>query len=203
MKDSVLLSGTLKLNLFVAMSEITRKFRLLTPLMYLTIPPSVWPLMPELIRMNTEDVKALIERRGRTEHLDYFEQLVPTDQPVPEDRKRIYHLESVAGQLLLASWQPLADQFYSLIFFLLGAPDAYTALVEEVRTAFSTSDAIDTESTAPLKYLQACQRESLRLHQATVDGLPRVSPGAVVDGQYVPKGVSVFLSFLLSAIPPG
>ncbi|KAK8133493.1 hypothetical protein PG984_005505 [Apiospora sp. TS-2023a] len=202
MKDSVLLSATLKLNLFITMSEITRKFRLLTPLMYLTIPPSVWPLMPKLIRMNTEDVKTRIERRGRTEHLDYFEQLIPVDQPVPEDRKHIYHLENVAGQLLLASWQPLADQFYSLIFFLLGAPDAYSALVEEVRTAFATPDAINTESTATLKYLQACQRESLRLHQATVDGLPRMSPGAVVDGQYIPKGVICQISYFAAARSP-
>ncbi|KAK8038630.1 cytochrome P450 [Apiospora rasikravindrae] len=202
MKDSVLLSATPKLNLFIAMSEITRKFRLLTPLMYLTIPPSVWPLMPKLIRMNTEDVKTRIDRRGRTEHLDYFEQLIPANQPVPEDKKHIYHLENVAGQLLLASWQPLADQFYSLIFFLLKSPDAYAALLEEVRAAFATSDAINTESTATLKYLQGCQRESLRLHQATVDGLPRVSPGAVVDGAYIPKGTICQISYFAAARSP-
>ncbi|KAK8094938.1 hypothetical protein PG997_001623 [Apiospora hydei] len=202
MKDSILLSATLKLNIFITMSEITRKFRLLSPLMYLTIPPSVWLLMPKLIRMNTEDVKTRIKRRGQTDHLDYFEQLIPTDQPVPQDRKHIYHLENVAGQLLLASWQPLADQFYSLVFFLLGAPDAYAALVEEVRTAFATSDAINTESTATLKYHQACQRESLRLHQATVDGLPRVSPGAIVDGEYIPKGVICQISYFAAARSP-
>ncbi|KAK7947852.1 cytochrome P450 [Apiospora aurea] len=194
MKGSVLLSATLKLNLFITMSEVTRKFRLLSPLMYLTIPPSVWLLMPKLIRMNTEDVKTRIERRGQTDRLDYFEQLIPAHQPVPQDRKHIYHLENVAGQLLLASWQPLADQFYSLIFFLLGSPDAYATLVDEVRTAFATSDSMNTESTATLKYLQACQRESLRLHKATVDGLPRVSPGAVLDGKYIPKEVGYFIA---------
>ncbi|KAK7921594.1 hypothetical protein PG985_009616 [Apiospora marii] len=181
LKDSVLLSGTLKLNLFVTMSEVTRKFRLLTPLMYLTIPP-----------------RASSAAAGRST-LDYFEQLVPADAPVPEDRKHIYHLENVAAQLLLASWMPLADQFYSLIFFLLGAPDAHAALVQEVRSAFATPDAITTDSAATLKYLQACQRESLRLHQATVDGLPRVSPGAVVDGQYIPKGVICQISYIAAA----
>lgn len=148
--------------------------------------------------MYNEDVAARIRLRGRTEHLDYFEQLIPGDQPVPTDKKHIYHLENVAGQLLLASWQPLADQFYSLIFFLLRQPDAYSTLVKEVRDAFSTSDAISTETTANLKYLQGCQRESLRLHQETVDGLPRVSPGAVVDGAYIPKGVGFPLTFASS-----
>lgn len=189
MKDSTLLSATLKLNLFLTMSQITRKFRLFGPLMYITIPPSVWFVMPRLIGMNHQDVKARIERRGKTEHLDYFEQLVPADKPSPENKKDIYQLENVAGQLLLAGWQPLANQFYSLIFFVLKEPEVYTALVKEVRDAFTTYDTINTETTAGLKYLQACTYESLRLHQETVDGLPRVSPGALVDGAHIPQGV--------------
>lgn len=191
MQDSVFLSSTLKLNLFLTLSQITRKCRLLSPLAYLAIPPSVWFVMSKLINMNTKDVKTRIERRGKTEHLDYFEQLVPADQAVPTDKKQIYHLENVAGQLLIASWQPLANQFYSLIFFLLREPQAYAALVEEVRAAFNDINAINTESTGTLKYLHACAQESLRLHQDTVDGLPRISPGAFVDGTYIPQGVSL------------
>lgn len=150
--------------------------------------------MPRLVNMNTQDVKERIERRGKIEHLDYFEQLLPADTPVPEDKKQIFHLENIAVQLLLASWQPLANQFYSLIFFLLKNPTTYAALVEEVRTAFTDYDAINTSSVGNLKYLQACARESLRLHPETVDGLPRLSPGAVVDGRYIPQGVSAFAS---------
>jgi hypothetical protein len=146
--------------------------------------------MPKLMNMNTEDVKARIERRGNTKHLDYFEQLLPSDKPVPEDKKHVFHLENIAGQLLLASWQPLANQFYSLVFFLLKEPDAYAALVKEIREAFTEYAAIDTEALGSLSYLHGCVQESLRLHQDTVDGLPRVSPGAVVDGNFIPQGVS-------------
>lgn len=145
--------------------------------------------MPQLINMNSKDVKARIERRGNTEHLDYFEQVMPYDKPVPEDKKHIYHLENIAGQLLLASWQPLTNQFYSVIFFLLKEPDILAALVKEVRDAFEESDAISIEAVGTLKYLNACVQEGLRLHQDTVDGLPRVSPGAVVDGRFIPQGV--------------
>jgi cytochrome P450 len=141
--------------------------------------------------MNTQYVKARIERRGKTEHLDYFEQLLPFDKPVPEDKKQIFHLENIAGQLLIASWQPLANQFYTLIFFLLKEPNICVALVDEVRTAFADYDAINTETVGTLKYLVACVQESLRLHQDTVDGLPRVSPGAIVDGTYIPRGVGI------------
>lgn len=189
-KDSTLLSATLKLNLFLTMSQIKRKFRLLHPFMYLTIPPSVWSSMPKLIGMNHQDVEARLGRRGRTEHLDYFEQLAPAEMQPPEDPKHIYYLENVAGQLLLAGWQPLANQFYSVVFFLLREPEAYAFLVEEIGRAFAACGDINSETTAGLKYLQACAHESLRLHQDTVDGLPRVSPGALVDGEYIPKGAS-------------
>jgi hypothetical protein len=194
--DSILLSSTLKLNLFLTMSQVTRKFRYFSFLAYLTIPPSVWFTIPKLLKMNTQDVKIRIDRRDKIEHLDYFEQLVPSGKPIPEDRKQIFHLENIAGQLLLASWQPLANQFYSLIFFLLQESDVHVALVEEVRAAFADSDAINMETVGTLKYLPACVQESLRLHQDTVDGLPRVSPGAVVDGKHIPKGVSIAVSFV-------
>lgn len=191
MKDSVFLKSTLKLNLFLTMSQITRKFRILTPLMYLTIPPSILSSLPKLMAMNSEDVKTRIERRGQTEGLDYFEQLLPADKPVPQEKSEMLHLQNVLGQLLLASWQPLANQFYSLLFFLLSERDAYEALIQEVRTTFRNYDEINSEKTAKLEYLRACLSESLRLHQETVDGLPRVSPGAVVDGVYIPPGVSL------------
>jgi cytochrome P450 len=175
----------------VAASQLTRKFRLFTVLQYLTIPPSVWFALPKLIKLNTEYVRARIERRDKIEHLDYFEQLLPAEKPIPDNKKVIFHLENVAAQVLLASWQPLANQFYSLMLFLLKEPDAYTVLVEEIRGAFADYAAIDIEAVTSLKYLNGCVQESLRFHQETTDGLPRVSPGAVVDGEYIPQGVSV------------
>lgn len=147
--------------------------------------------MPKAMRMNAEEFETRIQRRGKTEHLDYFEQLVPADKPAPKNKKEIYHLENVAMQLLLAGWQPLSNQFYSAIFFLLTTKpnNAYENLVKEIRNSFPDSNTINTESTAGMKYLSACIQESLRLHQETVNGLPRRSPGAVVDGKYIPKGV--------------
>lgn len=191
------MNASLKLNLFITMSQVVRKFRsgLFTLLPYFTIPPSVWPSLPSLMKMSSQIVQDRIGRRGELDHLDYFEQLIPSDTgtPVPDDKKHIFHLENVAGQLLLAGWQPLANQFYSLIFFLLREPDLHTykALVEEVRTGFADYNSINAErlSTAEFRYLQACVSESLRLHQETLDGLPRISPGAVVDGEYIEKGV--------------
>ncbi|KAI1366623.1 cytochrome P450 [Xylaria arbuscula] len=193
--------ATLKLNLFLTLSQITRKFKIiarmiLTPLMYLSIPPSIWLTIPNLITKNANDLQQRIDRRGNTEHLDYVEQLLPFNKPIPE-KKELFHIQNVAGQLLLASWQPLANQFYTIILFLLKEPDVYEALVSEVRTAFSDDSEITIGSLAAgnLRYLQACVSEGLRMHAETVDGLPRISPGAIVDGHYVPQGVICQISY--------
>ncbi|ETS83618.1 hypothetical protein PFICI_05494 [Pestalotiopsis fici W106-1] len=204
MRDSIPLKSTLKLNFFLAMSQITRKFRILSPLMYLTIPPSIWFTLPKLMAMNSENIKARIELRNQRDHSgsDYFEQLIPADKPVPHGKKEIYHLENVLGQLLIASWQPLANQFYSLLYFLLGEPQAYAAVVKEVRAAFLNYDDITSESTTKLEYLKSSTNESFRLHQDTVDGLPRISPGAIVDGTYIPSGVTCQISYFAAARSP-
>ncbi|KAI0434881.1 cytochrome P450 [Xylaria sp. FL1042] len=208
MKDTLFLNSSLKLNLFLTLSQISRKFSfatrvILTPLIYLAIPPSVWFTIPALLKTTTRDFQKRMDRRGNTEHLDYIEQLLPFDKPIPE-KKELYHLQNVAAQLLLASWQPLANQFYSIILFLLKEPDAYATLVSEVRTAFS-NDAditIGNIATENLRYLQACVSEGLRLHAETVDGLPRISPGTNVDGHYVPQGVICQISYFSATRSP-
>ncbi|RWA06309.1 hypothetical protein EKO27_g8804 [Xylaria grammica] len=208
MKDSPFLSSTLKLNFFLTLSQITRKFNfaarvVLTPLMYLSIPLSIWLTIPSLINKNSEDLRQRIDRRGNTEHLDYVEQLLPFDKPIPEKRE-LFHIQNVAGQLLLASWQPLANQFYTIILFLLREPDVYAALVSEVRAAFSQDSDITLGSLSAgnLRYLQACVSEGLRIDAETVDGLPRISPGATVDGHYIPQGVICQISYFSATRSP-
>uniref|UniRef100_A0A8H7KE28 Uncharacterized protein n=1 Tax=Bionectria ochroleuca TaxID=29856 RepID=A0A8H7KE28_BIOOC len=176
MKDSVLVRSTFKLNMFILMSQIVRKFRLLTPLAYLTIPPAVWFDMLELLKLNTDDVQARLKKRHNIEHLDYFEQLVPVNQPIPQDQKEIYHLQN--------------------------EPDAYATLVKEVREEFPDYEAIKLDSIESLKYLQSCANESFRLHQETTDGLPRISPGAMVDGTYIPQGITCQISYFAAARSP-
>jgi cytochrome P450 len=116
--------------------------------------------------------------------------MLPIDQPVP-GKKELFHIQNVAGQLLLASSQPLGNQFYIILLFLPKDPDVYANVVSEVKAAYDDGGEITLGSVARenLKYLQACVSEGLRLHVETTDGLPRISPGAVVDGHYIPQGV--------------
>lgn len=148
------------------------------------------------MKINSQEVQKRIDRRGQTNHLDYFEHIVPANQPAPTDKKQITHLEQIAGQLLVASWEPVSNQFYSVIYHLLQNQDSYQLLVKEIRDAFRSYENITPDSVANLKFLHACLHETFRLHQNTADGLPRMSHGAVVDGTYIPKGVSPLLIIL-------
>ncbi|KAI9641172.1 hypothetical protein NHQ30_010602 [Ciborinia camelliae] len=141
-----------------------------------------------------------IERRGKTEHLDYFDQLISSDAPAPKDKKQINHLEQIAGQMLVAGWEPMSNQFYSSIFFLLKEPNAYKSLVKEIRGEFKSYNEIIHDTVANMKYLHACLQETFRIHQNTSDGLPRMSPGAIVDGNYIPRGVSTSNSQLVGLL---
>lgn len=49
--------------------------------------------------------------------------------------------------------------------------------------------AITGDSTVKLRYLSAVIEESMRIFAPISEGLPRKSPGAVIDGHYIPPGV--------------
>ncbi|RYP71037.1 hypothetical protein DL770_008176 [Monosporascus sp. CRB-9-2] len=170
------------------MNQITKKKSpLLTPLIFLAIQASVIRSLPRVLSLNSKEVQARIERRGKIEPLDHFEQLCPEDGVGPTDKKRRAHLEQVAGQLMLAGFDPIANQFYSTIYFLTQKPQVFS-LLKEVRDTFRNYNDINPDGLAPLKFLHVCLQETMRLHINASFGMPRISPGAKVDGIYVPKG---------------
>lgn len=52
-----------------------------------------------------------------------------------------------------------------------------------------------------LCYLHACLWEWLRVFPSNNTGLPRYSPGVVVVGHYIPKGLYLSDKFICSAFP--
>ncbi|KAM7215485.1 Cytochrome P450 [Rhypophila decipiens] len=212
MQDSIALKGALKLNLLLTMSQITRKLPMLKPLMYLCIPPSIILLMPKVLKMQSEMIQRRLSRRDdTTKHLDYLEQIVPSNSGDPKSsspaqassytKAELLHIENIATQLLLAGWMPITDQIYSLTLFLLREPEAYHRLTTEIRTAFAKYDDITISSADHnhCQYLHACVQEALRLHPQTSDGLPRISPGAIIDGNPIPAGVICQISYFAAS----
>ena len=81
----------------------------------------------------------------------------------------------------------------SSVYFLLHNESAMERLLEEIRGAFSSEEAITVTSTQPLAYLDAVLNEVLRVHHPTPINLPRVVPreGRTIDGTFVPGNTIV------------
>lgn len=98
--------------------------------------------------------------------------------------------------LVLAGSETTATSL-SGFFFHMGVAEnrhVYDKLVEEILGAFSNEDEIDMKSTAALPYLRAVIEENLRMFPPAAETPPRMSPGAELNGEFIPKDVS-FQSF--------
>lgn len=105
--------------------------------------------------------------------------------------------------LVLAGSETTATALSGL-FFHLGLSrfrHVYHKLVEEILGAFGSEEEIDMRSTARLPYLRAVIEENLRMFPPAAETPPRVSPGAELDGEFVPQGVSAVLSLLVAILP--
>jgi hypothetical protein len=190
-KTSDFLEAIIGTNLFGTVNQISKKFPLLSPLMLLFIPPRILRTLPRVVKINKQEMQRRIDERTSIKHLDYFETLIPANSDVVTGKERT-HLEQVAAQLLVAGYDPISDQFYGSMFQLLKNPDMLKTLTEEIRCSFHSYDDIAPDALLQLQYLHACLMESFRMFNTLPSGLPRISPGASVDGVYVEKGVCYF-----------
>jgi cytochrome P450 len=126
--------------------------------------------------------------------LDHFEQLLSADAQVPT-KKEQKHIEVITGHLVTAGYEPITSQIFCTIMFSLTEPESLKLLVNEIRGEFKSYDDINANAFHFLKFLHASLMETLRYTVLSSNGIPRVSPGATVDGHYVARGVSLILPF--------
>ena len=171
--------------------QLSKKQPLVAFLAPLFVPLRVWRTIPAVFKANSEEVKARIDKRGKTTHPDFMDYMISPEDPPPATKQELTHIEQVAFQMFIAGFDPVQITFYAVLFFLLQHPDILAILTTEIRDKFSSYDDITSESLTKLNYLQAFISETFRMHLTTPTGMPRISPGAMVDGVYVPKGVSL------------
>ncbi|KAK3292010.1 cytochrome P450 [Chaetomium fimeti] len=183
--------GTSFVGTLVQLSKRVTIIGLLAPVF---VPLRVMRSIPAVFKANKAEVQARIDKRGKTKHPDFMDYMISPEDPPPASKKELTHIEQVAFQMFIAGFDPVQITFYAVLFFLLKSPKARAILTEEIRSAFESYEDITPEALARLKYLNAFIHETLRVHLTTPTGMPRLSPGAVVDGVYVPKGIVVQLS---------
>uniref|UniRef100_A0A0B7KD80 Isotrichodermin C-15 hydroxylase n=1 Tax=Bionectria ochroleuca TaxID=29856 RepID=A0A0B7KD80_BIOOC len=193
-KRSVYLDVLLGFNKFATVLQVFKRFPLIKPLQYCFLPISKISSIAQIEAAVKNGVLQRIERRGTLEHPDYFDCILPGEKPLPANKKESYLIGSLALQVMFANFSALSDWLYGTIYLLTDdeGQECYKELVAEIRGTFESFDDINATALASLPYLQACLEESLRLIPGGLHtGLPRLSPGATVDGHYVPKGTHV------------
>ena len=100
-------------------------------------------------------------------------------------------LQSQATLLTIAGSETTATALCGITYFLCRDSRAYKKLSNEIRGAFADYEEITGRTTEHLPYLKAVIDEGLRLYPPIAAGLPRVSPGEIVDGHFVAKGTIV------------
>lgn len=103
-------------------------------------------------------------------------------------------LTAHASTLIIAGGETTAHSLSSAVYYLLKTPLVLEKLKSEVRTRFKSYEEIDSTAASQLQYLHAVIHEALRIHPSGAQGFPRISPGVVIDGQYIPAGTEVFTS---------
>lgn len=89
----------------------------------------------------------------------------------------------------IAGGETTAHSLSSAVYYLLKTPEALEKLQSEVRSRFKSYEEIDATAASQLPYLQAVIHEALRIHPSGAQGFPRISPGVVIDSNYIPAGV--------------
>ena len=168
--------------------QVVHRFRPLNRLLAAMIPSSLAEKRKKHEEMALEKVRRRILRG--TERPDFL-------HPLLEARKKgaisVDELEQQASILILAGSETTAVALTSATYLLLQNPAVSTALIKELHTNFRCESEINASSLHRLHYLQAVIQETLRLFPPITNGFPRqtIAGGAVVDGQFIPDGVSL------------
>jgi cytochrome P450 len=99
-------------------------------------------------------------------------------------------VQGLSSVLVVAGSETTATALSEFTFLYGTHPKKKRILVDEFRAAFTDESEITIASSAKLPYLHAAIEETLRLYSPAAVLPSRVSPGAQVNGQWIPRGVS-------------
>ncbi|KAI1266629.1 cytochrome P450 [Xylariaceae sp. FL1019] len=99
-------------------------------------------------------------------------------------------LVSMAQALVIAGADTVSHALTGALYFLCANPACLEQLQHEIR-GLGSYDELTGLRLATLPYLNAVLEETMRAFPPIAFGLPRVSPGDIVDGHFIPEGATV------------
>ncbi|KAL4880325.1 cytochrome P450 [Aspergillus karnatakaensis] len=137
------------------------------------------------MRLIREQLKATHTRRDiMVEVLERSE-----SSTLPEDE-----IAENFSAIMLAGFHTTSHAICAAIWLVLSHPETHAELTNELRSAFASPEDVSLEILQKLPWLNSVITETLRIYPPVPLGGPRVSPGAYVDGVYVPAGVEICTS---------
>ncbi|KAI0194231.1 cytochrome P450 [Astrocystis sublimbata] len=195
MRSSLFLTAFRRVGLWGTLHQVFWRFPLLYPIVFLLLPPRLAMVIPTIVRENNTIVRDRIARRNKLAQPDYFSLMVKDDGDAPARD----FLVAQANHLIVGGFDPDTNLFTSAVHFLLANPDKLAKMTAEVRQRFASYDDITGDNVQDLPWVNAIIEESLRVHTNGAFGLPRISPGATVDGHWIPKGYRVQTSIFATS----
>lgn len=180
------ISTILDAGFLVTLLEVFRRFPLFKPLIIMALPWDFWSQITRHMAYSKEKVQARISNNQNIDRIDFFSNLLSEKSPDSSERFML----AQANVLVVAGSDTTSIFLTAATYYLLKNPEKMKLLVEEIRGAYHDAGQIDSSSTQRLSYLCAVVEEGLRIFPPASFGLPRISPGAFVDGTFIPKGVS-------------
>lgn len=150
----------------------------------------------EIAEQYSKDRVAMMAE-GKTERNDVMTALLAARDPKTKEKLSDAELWTEAHLMIAAGGDTTSTAFAAVLFYLSRNAAAYSRLVNEIRTTFTSIDEIRRgRQLTSCTYLKACLNEALRLAPAAPGALWREAGvgGALVDGVYIPAGLDVGVS---------
>ncbi|KAF6814027.1 cytochrome P450 [Colletotrichum sojae] len=180
------------LSFWGTVNQVSARFPLLYPLILLALSPGLAMVAPKLQRENTKYVKQRLLNRDSPPHEDFLTPLLKSTSSSSED---VEFLVAQSMNLVIGNAEATSNVFTAGVHLLGANPDKMSKLKAVIRGRFASYEEIDYDTVQNIPWLNAVVSEGLRFATQGTSGLPRISPGAFVDGHYIPRGYRVQTSF--------
>lgn len=160
-------------------------------LLSLFVPRRVLENRQRHVQLSMAKLLRRLEKGVNTDRGDFLSHVLKEPEGKVMSREELQTLSQI---LIVGGSETTATTLSSATYYLTTNLPVYQKLVEEIRSRFTSEQEISLTTVGELKYLSAVIEEALRMFPPVPVSLPRIvpRPGEVIDGRFVPAGVSCF-----------
>ncbi|KAI1206783.1 putative cytochrome P450 [Annulohypoxylon truncatum] len=173
----------------IVLIDNLRRFRILAVLGKWLLPSLATKVRATHQQYSRDKVRSRLESKSSRQ--DFFTNIVAK---VKSGDVGLEEMTAHASTLIIAGGETTATTLTAALYYILRSAGVRSKLADEIRGRYRSYDEIDSASALQLSYLQAVINEAMRIHPSGAGGFPRISPGATVDGHWVPAGTEVYTS---------